>query len=226
MNYIELINRFWEIDEAWQFSCCETRLYFYLLKTANRLGWEDNWTHSDDKTSANVGVSRDTLKSARNRLVQAKLISFKAGGKGYGNKTRYEILVPKSIPKSIPNPVPKSIPIPIIDKPNQTKLNITPNGVVELWNFMCVGLSKVERLTDSRKKKVNTRLAEMGESPPEQEQTLRQVFSKVQASSFLNGDNRNQWKATFDWVFENDKNWVKVMEGNYDNEKQDLGIAL
>ena len=39
MTYIELINNFWFLDEDWQFTCCETRLYFYLLKTANRLGW-------------------------------------------------------------------------------------------------------------------------------------------------------------------------------------------
>ncbi len=54
MTYIELINRFWELDESWQFSCCETRLYFYLLKIANRLGWEDNWTRSDTKVSSDV----------------------------------------------------------------------------------------------------------------------------------------------------------------------------
>lgn len=49
MTYIELINNFWELDEDWQFTCCETRLYFYLLKTANRLGWVDSWTRSDAK---------------------------------------------------------------------------------------------------------------------------------------------------------------------------------
>ena len=46
MTYIELINNFWFLDEDWQFTCCETRLYFYLLKTANRLGWVDSWTRS------------------------------------------------------------------------------------------------------------------------------------------------------------------------------------
>ena len=119
MSYIDLINRFWELDEAWQFSCCETRLYFYLLKTANRLGWEDSWTHSDDKTAANVGVSRNTLKTSRNRLLQAGLISFKEGGKGYGNKTRYQISYqnltpkpePKVDPKLQPKPEPKVDPI-------------------------------------------------------------------------------------------------------------------
>lgn len=119
MNYIELINRFWELDEGWQFSCCETRLYFYLVKTANRLGWEDNWTHSDDKTSANVGVSLNKMKHARNRLVQAGLIECYSGGKGYGSKTRYRIrcqnltpkVEPKSTPKSQPKVEPKSQPI-------------------------------------------------------------------------------------------------------------------
>nr|DAJ17288.1 MAG TPA: hypothetical protein [Siphoviridae sp. ct8TV20] len=30
MTYIELINQFWLLDEDWQFTCCETRLYFIL----------------------------------------------------------------------------------------------------------------------------------------------------------------------------------------------------
>ena len=74
MTYIELINNFWELDEDWQFTCCETRLYFYLLKTANRLGWVDSWTRSDAKVSSDVGVSVNSMKTARNRLVQAGLI--------------------------------------------------------------------------------------------------------------------------------------------------------
>lgn len=90
MTYIELINRFWELDEGWQFSCCETRLYFYLLKIANRLGWEDNWTRSDTKVSSDVGVSVKVFKSARNRLVQAGLIECKQGN-GRGNKSTYSI---------------------------------------------------------------------------------------------------------------------------------------
>lgn len=110
MNYIELINRFWELDEIWQFTCCETRLYFYLVKTANRLGWVDNWIHSIDKLVGNVGVSKNSIKNARNRLSQAGLISFKEGGKGHGNKTRYQILTPKVDPKHDPKHDPKVDP--------------------------------------------------------------------------------------------------------------------
>lgn len=98
MNYIELINKFWELDEAWQFRASETRLYFYLLKVANRLGWAGTFYHGDDKTAANVGISKTTLKSARLRLTKAGLITFGKGGKGYGRKTRYLILMPDTDP--------------------------------------------------------------------------------------------------------------------------------
>ena len=107
MTYIELINRFWELDESWQFSCCETRLYFYLLKTANRLGWEDNWTRSDTKVSSDVGVSVKVFKAARNRLVQADLIECKQGN-GRGNKSTYSI---KGIQKGMQNLPPLGTPL-------------------------------------------------------------------------------------------------------------------
>ena len=109
MTYIELINRFWELDESWQFSCCETRLYFYLLKIANRLGWEDNWTRSDTKVSSDVGVSVKVFKSARNRLVQAGLIECKQGN-GRGNKSTYSI---KGVQKGMQNIPPLRQPLGI-----------------------------------------------------------------------------------------------------------------
>lgn len=116
MTYIELINQFWYIDEDWQFTCCETRLYFYLLKTANRLGWVDSWTRSDAKVSSDVGVSVNSMKTARNRLVQAGLIEVKIGGKGQRDKTkyliRYQNLIPKPQPNLIPNLEPNLEPKP------------------------------------------------------------------------------------------------------------------
>jgi len=32
------------------------------------------------------------------------------------------------------------------------------------------------------------------------------------------GENDRQWVADFDWIIKNDTNWVKVMEGKYDNK--------
>ena len=126
MSYIELINNFWDVDEEWQFTCCETRLYFYLVKTANRLGWVDSWTRSDAKVSSDVGVSVNSMKTARNRLVQAGLIDVKQGGKGQRDKTRYQILTPKPQPNLIPNLIPNLEPK--VQPYNKTKTKTESSG--------------------------------------------------------------------------------------------------
>jgi len=97
----------------------------------------------------------------------------------------------------------------------QTQNHIPYQGIIETWNnTLCPPLSKVTKITDSRKKKIKVRFAEMGGSEKVLE-TLNQLFGKIKTSSFLLGDGPRGWKVDFDWVFENDSNWVKIMEGNY-----------
>lgn len=86
----------------------------------------------------------------------------------------------------------------------------------DLWNETCKELNSVHVLSKSRKAKISVRVTEMGGAEKAME-TIGELFRKVSESKFLNGDNDRSWKASFDWVFENDKNWVKVMEGNYDD---------
>lgn len=110
MTYIDFINAFWLLDEEWQFTPVETRLYFLLLKTANRLGWSDSIVRSDTRIAIETGVSLNTMKKARNRLLQAELIAFKSGGKGKNDKSRYQILTPKLTPKLTPILTPNLTP--------------------------------------------------------------------------------------------------------------------
>lgn len=91
--------------------------------------------------------------------------------------------------------------------------------IVSKFNSICVSLPKVQKLTQGRKNKVKARLKEMKNDM----QQLELVFQKMEASDFCKGINSNGWKATFDWVFDNDKNWVKVTEGNYDNDRKSTG---
>ena len=49
--------------------------------------------------------------------------------------------------------------------------------------------------------------------------TIEAIFETIAESDFLRGKNNTGWSATFDWIFENPKNWVKVLEGNYNNHK-------
>ena len=57
MNYIELVNQFWQCDIEHSFNGSETRLYFYLLHTCNSLRWKNPFTHSDAHLAAVSGMS-------------------------------------------------------------------------------------------------------------------------------------------------------------------------
>lgn len=77
MSYIDLINRFWLAHEGNLFSCTETALYFYLLKTCNLCGWPDSIKRNNAKIQADLGITYPTLSKARNRLKQTGMIDFK-----------------------------------------------------------------------------------------------------------------------------------------------------
>lgn len=90
--------------------------------------------------------------------------------------------------------------------------------IVELWNATCLSLPKVSKLSDNRRNKIKCRLDEFGSDEQVWLATAEALFETVQASDFLCGRNNSTWRASFDWVFENSSNWVKIMEGNYKNK--------
>ena len=102
------------------------------------------------------------------------------------------------------------------------KERVPYDRIRDLWNETCKGFNNVHTLSKSRKAKISVRVTEMG-GVEKAMQTIEKLFRKVSESKFLNGDNDRSWKASFDWLFENDKNWVKVMEGNYDNREPNGG---
>lgn len=82
----------------------------------------------------------------------------------------------------------------------------------ELFNRICVSFPQIKTMSKGRKEKVKCRWGEIKSL-----ETLEQIFTIMENSEFLKGNNKNKWKATFDWLMINDNNWVKVLEGNYDN---------
>ena len=84
--------------------------------------------------------------------------------------------------------------------------------IVGQWNKICgaAGLPSVTKLTDGRKAKIKTRWREDGFC-----QGYRGILEAITQTPFLMGENDRGWKASFDWLFENDKNWVKVVERSY-----------
>jgi len=105
-------------------------------------------------------------------------------------------------------------------QPEKTKTEKLPfKEIKEMWNETCPGFPKLFTISEVRKNKMRLRIAEMG-GVEKALPLLKQIFTKMQQSNFLKGDNKRGWKASFDWLFENDKNWVKVYEGNYDNKPE------
>jgi hypothetical protein len=68
---------------------------FFLIHLANR-SFRPEWIELADKRMvANANIFLQVLKSARERLKEAGLLSFVPGG-GFRVKTKYQILTPKS----------------------------------------------------------------------------------------------------------------------------------
>ena len=82
-------------------------------------------------------------------------------------------------------------------------------AVVSSFNQICVSLSKVQKLTDTRKRHIKTAFKTLGDL------SFEEYFHMVEASDFLTG-RKGEWKASFDWIL-NPANMVKVIEGNYCN---------
>lgn len=88
--------------------------------------------------------------------------------------------------------------------------------VVDIWNSECTTLPKVSKLTPARKTKIIQRLKEFG-NPNDCLTTYNDIITKINKSDFLLG-NKTDWKITFDWLFVNSTNWLKISEGVYDNK--------
>lgn len=81
---------------------------------------------------------------------------------------------------------------------------------VDLWNLFAAHyqLPQVAKINSTRQRKFKKRIAEKGFDFPA-------VIRKASQSDFLM---QGRW-FTFDWIMENDTNYQKVIEGQYDNKK-------
>jgi len=85
-----------------------------------------------------------------------------------------------------------------------------PEKYLSIWNQLRGSLPEIRQFTDTRRERVIKRIAE-GITVQQFEQIVRQCAE----TSFLSGDNEKGWKVTFDWLFANDNNMWKVLEGGY-----------
>ena len=82
------------------------------------------------------------------------------------------------------------------------------------WNSAMEGrvISEIKQITERRAKFIKIRLSNF---TPEE---IYKAIDKAAISDFLNGRIGNRgWTADFDWMFGNESNFIKVLEGRYDN---------
>ena len=97
------------------------------------------------------------------------------------------------------------------DKPPRPSSPKDIEKVVDLYHSICKSFPKLKAMPDSRKKSIKARLGTYGMD------TFRDVFTKVEASDFLRGQNDRKWAATFDWIIK-ESNFAKILDGNFDNK--------
>lgn len=83
--------------------------------------------------------------------------------------------------------------------------------VADAFNETCVSLPRVLKLTNKRKNAIKSILKKYSL------EELKNIFKKVEDSSFLNGSSGKWSGATFDWLLK-ESNLIKVIEGNYDDK--------
>lgn len=84
--------------------------------------------------------------------------------------------------------------------------------IVDMYNQICVSLPAVRAVSDGRRNMIRSRFNQYGIDE------IRTVFEKAEASDFLTGRSDKSWNGCgFDWLLK-PSNFLKVLEGNYDNK--------
>ena len=91
MNYIELINAFWDKRAVYPLSSSEADFYFYLLKVCDSRKWTNPFKLPTQIIERDMYLNRRSICEIRNKLQQSGYIRFTASTKR-GEVTEYEIV--------------------------------------------------------------------------------------------------------------------------------------
>lgn len=80
----------------------------------------------------------------------------------------------------------------------------------DLWNLSAPanGLAKIMEMSDSRLRKFKTRIKEPAFD-------FIRIMMEIKKSKFMKGDNKNGWRVDWKFIFENDTNYLNILEGKY-----------
>ena len=142
--------------------------------------------------------------------LDANICRYKNGCKGGGGKAHTRESASGDSCKKSSSQQKKTVPAKVKKQ--------TPPAVAQVesyWNNQveanACAMPKIRATCDNRRRSIAARLREYGTD------AVLEMLGKAVRSEFLNGRNPRGWVATFDWLMQ-PRNFLKVLEGNYDNQ--------
>lgn len=86
------------------------------------------------------------------------------------------------------------------------------------WNLFCdknPTFSKIREISEKRRSYLKKRFLR------DSFRGFDKILNAIKQQPFLTGENERKWVATFDWLIENDTNYLKVLELRYKNKSKD-----
>lgn len=209
-----------------------------VLKKSNQLMGGAWFYYNVTDIEKNLFIGRMLRRRIVKQLEEAKLITLKKEGSTTLNRTHYKVnhqkiqeismgsqVTPHGVNDSpasevvnapasevTSDPTYKEI---IIRNNNKNITPIVPTQIVDLWNEV-ISFKRAMGLTPKRKKAIEALLKDFPDLAK-----WREVFEMVENSTFLSGKSEKPWKGcNLDWVV-NPNNWIKILEGNYSDEKKE-----
>ena len=107
---------------------------------------------------------------------------------------------------------PKPEPYKKEGKPSFVRTDYSAEAM-EIYNSYAIssGWPEAQKMTAARKSVINTRVGECGGID-----AWKSIMERASNSQHLTGNNDRGWTASLDWMIKS-ANFVKIMEGNYDN---------
>lgn len=104
MNYINLINQFWNLRRRTTITTLQADLYFCILQESNIRKWENPFEMSNRQVNLTIGMSESSIVAARIRLQELGLIRFRNGERNLKAPIYYICDTGCDVPDVLPEP--------------------------------------------------------------------------------------------------------------------------
>jgi hypothetical protein len=222
------------------FICNLVDKYKYFL-SHGMIGRDGSFFLTFENQSEDTGMTKCELRACKRKLIEMRVL--KTLMKSVPAKEFYFINIEILLEKFLTPRDKDSLPLEIrkVDrlrlenlttikdskiKENKLKENkfdicqkISPENIISLWNKLAKenDLPSVSKLPDSRKDKILSRCKSIDLSRIED---WKELFEIIPNCPFLLGESDSGWKVNFDWIVRNDKNYLRILEGEFTKKKK------